>query len=94
MAGDRAAPGHAAGCALEGCACRDGATGDVWTPDMRVAYAVGVIALRLRFERHGGWRDASDADRRAFARRALRVRLRANRAGLLRWRVEPAGRIR
>lgn len=47
------------------------------------ARAIGVIAQRLR---EGAWNRESDGARRMTARRLLAVRVRVNRAGLLRWR--------
>lgn len=56
------------------------------------AKAIGQITRQLRHERHGAWTHTSQEGRREFAARVLFQRIRLNRAGLLRWRREPAAK--
>lgn len=76
---------HRAGCQGDGCRCAD--PSPALRRRIQESLAVGVLAGRFRSEHHGGWSQSSDEERRDFARRLLTVRLRLNRAGLLRWRV-------
>ncbi len=56
--------------------------------------ATAAIAERLRLEPRGAWVGVPYDQRLAVAKRLLFVRLRLNRAGLMRWRREDRTRGR
>lgn len=76
---------HRSGCPGDGCQCP--APSPSFKRRVQEALAIGRIAGELRFDPHDAWATATDKDRLNYARAVLRVRLRLNRAGLLRWRV-------
>ena len=61
---------------------------------VRRSRASAAIAERLRTEASGAWAGVPYEQRLATAKRLLFVRLRLNRAGLMRWRREDRTRGR